>query len=89
MANRKRKFRDAPETLWLANALTVEWKNSGKSKNKWLKDLGLDIENGKVHVSNLLNGKRGLSFVKAVRFATAAGINLADLQEEIVQGRLQ
>lgn len=75
----------AYETLWLAERLTIKWKKSGLSKRKFLASIRLDKENGEVHVSYLLNGKRGLSFPKAVRLATAAGINLRELQLEIMK----
>jgi hypothetical protein len=77
------------ENDWLRAKLAEKWKEHGGTRAQFLRDIGFMGKlrrNGEIHLSYLLNGKRGLNFVKAVRLATAAGIELAELQQLILNG---
>lgn len=77
------------ENHWLRHELMRKLKEHGGTRAQWLRDIGFMGKyrrNGEVHLCYLLNGFRGLNFVKAVRLATAAGIDLSELQQLLLDG---
>lgn len=66
------------EDTVLAVLLRKKLAESGLSLTEFVDQA--DIKNGKTHLSYLFNGKRGLSFWKAVRICRAVGIKLHEIE---------
>lgn len=68
------------ENQWLAEKLKEKYEQSGCSMRGWFDALNIG-GCGSTHYYHILSGKRGLTFAKAVRMATAAGLDLSELQK--------
>ncbi len=65
----------------LGEALLKLAVKSGVSNTEWARSMGIDTAN--VHLTYLISGKRGLTFRKACQLATAAGVDLGEIQKMV------
>lgn len=77
-ANESHRLR--PEMQAFVEEVRRKWVESGDSQTHFADKLG--IKNGQVHLNYLLRGRRGISFVKALRIANQLGIDLGELQRK-------
>ena len=69
--------------LWLINRLKEAHAKSGMSRRAWLHSMGIKDEASEITFTLMWKKPRAVTFHNAVRWATAAGIELSELQAQL------